>query len=145
LEQNEGAGFQIKPDGQIEAQLSRLLSLAFKNFNIKGEFDWALRAEGNFIAINCLDYSGGWKEIWPKVQNFLNLTVNKLISTENPLESIALQYIDRFIYEGQIEWYKTSTIFNNESPYLNKKVTGSGPLWNYLSRDSGSKRFFQYS
>lgn len=129
MESQEGAGFKIASDGQIEAQPSRLLSVAFKHFDSKGEFDWALRADGNFIAVNCLNYGGGWEVVLPKVHGFLKAAAHKLISTEISVESLALQYIDQFIYEGQIEWYKTSTIFNNESEYLNKKAINAGAFW----------------
>jgi len=129
MDLHEGAGIQIMPDGQMVPQASKLLSIAFRHFNNKGDFDWALRAEGNLIAVNCLDYKDGWKQIWPKVHEFLKTAAHKLISTENPIESLALQYIDRFIYEGQIEWYKTSTIFDVDSVYLNKKVSTAGPFW----------------
>lgn len=129
MDLQEGAGIQIMPDGKMVPQKSKLLSLAFRHFNNKDEFDLALRAEGNLIAVNCLDYEDGWKQIWPKVHDFLKAAASKLISTENPIDSLALQYIDRFIYEGQIESYKTSTIFDTDSVYLNKKVSNTGPFW----------------
>ncbi len=130
IEAQEAAGVRINPNGQIEPQPSRLMSLTFKHPTAnKGEFDWALRAEGSFIAVNCLDYTGGWNNIWPKAHDFLRLAADKLISTDNSIDSIALQYIDRFIYEGQTDSYKTSIIFNDESVYLNKKVTKAGAFW----------------
>lgn len=129
MDLQQGTGIKISSNGQIESQPSRLLSLAFKRFNNEGELEWTLRAEGNFIAVNCMNYSGGWKNIWPKVRRYLEFAAPKLISTESPLESLALQYIDRFIFEGQIEWYKTSTIFNDQSEYLTRKATKAGPFW----------------
>lgn len=129
MESQQGIGFSFSPNGNIEPQPSRLSSVAFKQFNQRGEFDWALRAEGNILAVNCLDYSGGWKNIWPKAHNYLKIAAQKIINPDNAIESLTLQYIDRFIYEGQIDWYKTSIIFNDGSEYLNKKVTKAGPFW----------------
>ena len=130
MEDKKGTGFSFSSDSQqIEALPSRLMAIAFKRMNDKNEFDWALRAEGNFIAVNCLNYGNGWKEVWPKAKDYLNQAAQKLINTELSVESLALQYIDRFIYEGQIDCYKASTIFDEESEYLNKKVTNVGPYW----------------
>lgn len=129
MELHKGAEFRISPEGTMEALSPKLAALSFKHYSEKDTFDWALRAEGNIIAVNCLDYSNGWKEIWPKVHNYLNHAARKLVSTELSVESLALQYIDRFIYEGQLDCYEASTIFDNQSDYLNKKVTKVGPYW----------------
>lgn len=130
MELQEGAGFKVNTkDGSMEPLPSKKISLSFKHKNEKNEFDWALRAEANFIAVNCLDYDDGWKEIWPKVHHYLNYATKNLINPELSVESMALQYIDRFIYDGQIDCYETSTIFNEESEYLNKKITKVGPFW----------------
>lgn len=129
MEQHKGAGFRLSPEGQMETLSSKLVALSFKHYNEKNSFDWTLRAEGHFIAVNCLDYSDGWEVIWPKVHNYLNHAAQKLVSTELSIESLALQYIDRFIYEGQIDCYEASTIFDEQSDYLNKKVTKVGPYW----------------
>ena len=129
MELHKGGGFSLSPDGKMEALSPKLVSLSFKHYNEKDTFNWALRAEGNFIAVNCLDYSDGCNEIWPKVHNYINHVTQKLVSTELSVESLTLQYIDRFIYEGQIDCYEASTIFDDHSEYLNKKVTKVGPYW----------------
>lgn len=128
MDSHQGAEIRVNSKGQIEPQVSKLSSLTFKRLNIKNELEWLLRIEGNFIAVNCLDYDR-WKNIWPMAHEYLKLASQKLISPENPIETLALQYIDRFIFDDQVELYKTSTIFDNESEYLNKKVTKAGPFW----------------
>ena len=55
MEMQKGGGFRLSPDGQIETLSPKLLSLSFKHNNEKDTFDWALRAERNFIAVNCLE------------------------------------------------------------------------------------------
>ena len=118
METREGSGVQIDSSGKIEAQPARLLSITFKHFTNKQQFDWALRAQENFLAINCLDYDGGWNKIWPQAHNLLKIAADKLVNTEQSIESLSLQYIDRFIYEGEIKSYKTSTILNDKSDYF---------------------------
>ncbi len=125
----EARGIEVEPDGKMVPQQSKLQSVAFAHLDNKNELDWKLRVEANYIAVNCLDYSGGWKSIWPKVHALLKMASHNLISTDNPIDSLTLVYIDRFIYEGQINGYKTSTIFNDDSDYLNKKVANAGPFW----------------
>jgi len=130
MEEKKGSGFSFSTENQqMEMLPSMLMSVAFKRMNDKNEFDWALRAERNFIAVNYLNYGNGWKEIWPKVKDYLTHAAQKLINTELSVESLALQYIDRFIYEGQIDCYEASTVFDEQSEYLNKKVTTVGPYW----------------
>lgn len=129
MELQQGAGIRFNSaNQQMEPLPPKTLALSFKHYT-DDTFDWALRAEGNFIAINCLDYSEGWKNIWPKVHRYLNHTTQKLVNTELSIESLSLQYIDRFIYEGQMDCYETSTIFDEKSEYLNSKVTKVGPYW----------------
>ena len=138
MEPQEATSFVVKPGNQISVQPPRLASLAFKNSTENnGQFDWMLRAESDFIAVNCLNYTR-WKEVWPKARNYLSLASNKLASTENPIVSIALQYLDQFIYEEKKE-FKTSIVFNDDSDFLSGIVSKAGPLWHTYQGWFGNK------
>jgi len=129
MELQQGAGFRFNTElKEMEPLPSKPIALSFKHY-VDDTFDWALRAEGNFIAVNCLNYNEGWKNIWPKVHRYLNHATQRLVNNELSIEGLSLQYIDRFIYEGQMDCYKTSTVFDEQSEYLNKKITKVGPYW----------------
>lgn len=132
VEEQQAVGFRVNvnpEENKVEQAPTKLASLAFKSFDAKGELKWALRADANFLAVNCLDYSGGWSKVWPKVKRYLSAIIPVLVTSENPIISLTLQYIDKFIYEGNPETYQASTIFDISSKYLSKQVTESGPYW----------------
>jgi uncharacterized protein (TIGR04255 family) len=130
VEEIQASGFQISSEnGQMEPLPNRLASVSFKKFNDKGELKWALRAEQNILVVNCLDYSGGWKDVWPRVLSYLSIAIPTIISAENSIVSLGLQYIDKFIYEGDFDLYQSDAIFNLDSIYLNAQINASGPLW----------------
>jgi uncharacterized protein (TIGR04255 family) len=130
VEEQQAMGFSFSSENKkVEPAPSKFAALAFKKIDGKGDLKWALRAEANFLAVNCLDYSGGWSEVWPKVKRYLSAMIPVVVSTENPVITLTLQYIDKFIYEGTPDSYQSSTIFDTNSKYLSEQVTKSGPYW----------------
>ncbi len=130
IDEQRASGFIINPREKIVSQEldEKLVSLSFKSFNSKGKATWNLRGEASILAVNCLDYSR-WDDVWSRVFQYLAIAIPVFVSPENPIVSLALQYIDKFIYEGNPDSYKISTIFDTKSGYLNKQVNDSGPFW----------------
>lgn len=125
---HQGTEVKVGPQGEIKAQPVKVKSLHFKGVDESNNLEWLIRVESKFISINCLNYSR-WENIWEKAFDYFKILTPHLISTDNPIESVSLQYLDRFVYNGKIENYKTTNIFNEGTDYLNRKIAEVGPFW----------------
>jgi len=106
-------------------ETSSLAGVEFRHFKDDEKIDWMLRVHGNFISVNCLDYEG-WKKVWSHARQYLEWVVK---SQQNSLEEIMLQYVDLFVYEGQLSEYSLTELFDEKAPYLTQKIKAAGPLW----------------
>lgn len=115
-----------KPSKQTAAV--ELGGLDFKRFSLAGSVEWMLRIHPGFISANCLSYTR-WDKVWSSAYRYLRTVAENVISKANPINSIGLQYIDRFIYEGQDEDYSLEELFSRSSVFLTSHAFDSGSLW----------------
>lgn len=130
MEVMKAIGFEIKDDQVIapSGPQEKLAGVRFSKYSEAAELLWTIRAERNFISVNCLDYER-WMPVWERAYSYLAIVAPKLISPENPLTSIALQYVDKFVYEGEKDDYSYTDLFEAESGYLSRNVVNAGPFW----------------
>lgn len=130
MEVVQGIQVQINP---FEGSVPKILhtkpnGVIFRRFGADGKNELMLRAENNFISVNCFTYTR-WSEVWGRVRNLLEKVAAPIMSPENPVSAIILQYIDQFIFKGDKNDYSFTEIFNPDSSYVTKKSSEVGPLW----------------
>lgn len=106
----------------------KLVGVSFKHFVDNGAFDWNLRVEDQMAAVNCLAYTR-WSETWEQAKRYLDLVSRLLIAPENPVVSISLEYVDRFLFGGAQEDFPFVEIFKTDSLFLTAHTRNSGGLW----------------
>lgn len=99
----------------------------FQSVKQDGSPAWVLRAEGQRIVVNCLDYLR-WADAWSRAQRYLSMATQAVMTGENPIVGAALQYIDQFVRQGE-QGYSATEVFSRESIYLTRKAFDSGALW----------------
>jgi uncharacterized protein (TIGR04255 family) len=88
-----------------------------------------LRVQANAILVTCFGFDyDSWKKTFSKALADLSVAANVAADDQNPLSSIVLQVIDRFVGPS-IDSYDISQVFNSESSFITKQAQIAGPLW----------------
>jgi uncharacterized protein (TIGR04255 family) len=114
---------QIRP-----AEEAGVIGVAFDAVKRDGSLDWRLRLQQNWIGVNCLSYTR-WNQVWPTARGFLDQVGGILINPKLPVVGAALQYIDLFVWEGDIEQYRADELFRADSGFVPRSIWDKGPLW----------------
>lgn len=103
--------------------------LYFERYFPDGSLSWRLKAEGNALAINCLDYSK-WAEIWPQIKDLL-LTAFQADYMSNDLLVTSCVYtiIDVFKWVGDLTDYDAGQLIDRGGLLVSQSIFDHGPLW----------------
>ena len=114
----------------MSSQGQQLTGILLQHFREDGRPDWALRATGNRVIVNCWKYTR-WNEVWPKARRFLLAALNLVAADSNGIAQTGLQVVDKFIYDKLPgpEDYTIGEIFRDECPYLTQQARAAGQLW----------------
>lgn len=107
-----------------------IMPAAFQSFKRDGSVDWQLKIEDNVIAVNCLSYSR-WDAISHQAKTLLEKVLGLILDEGNSLQNVTLQYIDSFIWSGDLTGYNVDALFNRESGFFPNNFKPIGPLWHF--------------
>jgi uncharacterized protein (TIGR04255 family) len=117
----------LPPDVEPYEQLG-IAGVLFEALKRDGSLDWRLRLEQNWIAVNCLSYTR-WADIWPTAKNLLDQVCAIVVNPKLPVVGAALQYIDEFVWEGDIGGYTVADLLRDDSELLPGSIRTKGALW----------------
>ncbi len=86
--------------------------------------------ESQGINFQTTEYSR-WHEVWQECSKYLAVVVEAFLEFENVLHplSISLNYVDKFIWMGNIQDCQPSQLLLVDSPYVCKQVYEKNDLW----------------
>lgn len=102
--------------------------IAFDRYNSAGGLEQRLRIEGNAIHVNSLTYSR-WDEVSRDALALISECMSIAIQSKNHVKGVLLQYVDLFQWNGDIEEYSLSELFNKKSSFYPGSIFGKGPFW----------------
>jgi uncharacterized protein (TIGR04255 family) len=100
----------------------------FERYKSDGTQAWRLRANNNWLAVNCLAYTR-WADIWGRARTLLQQSSDVISSEDSLVVGLALQYVDAFIWEGDIEQYDLRELLREDSEFIPRSLWGRGPTW----------------
>lgn len=123
--------FAIAPEGGISPdQPEPAAPVLFKSFKRDGGLGWQLAAQHNWIAVNCLAYSR-WAAVSRQAKGLLAKALSQVTSVDNPLTSISLQYVDKFLWEGNPDDYRANDLLNTDSGFFPESFNPTFPAWHH--------------
>jgi len=102
--------------------------VSFDAMKRDGSLEWRLRAEDNQLILNCLAYSR-WSEIWPRARDYLKAASEIVIGNDNHVRGILLQYVDVFLWKGDVAAYDPKLMLDPNSTHVPKSILECGPMW----------------
>jgi uncharacterized protein (TIGR04255 family) len=121
--------FQIKVgDGMAhhDVQVSSAGGVAFERFKPDGTLDWRLKVDESSFSVSCFSQTP-WAEIWPLARLYIEDLAPLLDNIV--IESLSLQYIDLFEWQGEGHAYNAHELFiAHTSPAMTGKRS-SATLW----------------
>lgn len=95
----------------------------------KRTLEWVLRITDHIISVHCLSYIR-WAPFKDEALKYIEEAFKKLNLSGSGINSIALKYIDRFIFEGDPSNCSFDKLFSKDSFYLNSTIfTKNDPRW----------------
>ncbi len=125
-----GQKLQLGPDMSVGPQIleSTLDGALFRTLQRDGSLDWQVAIEGSLLKVNCGSYSR-WANVWPTARGYLNRLCKQFVSSSTPVTSVALQYVDEFVWTSSEDTYDATTLFKRESEYFLPRMCSAGHLW----------------
>jgi uncharacterized protein (TIGR04255 family) len=117
------AGAEVRPAGELD-----FVGVTFDALKRDGSIDWRLRLQQNYIAVNCLSYTR-WDQVWPTSRDFLQQVCEILVKPDLPVIGMALQYVDVFLWDGDIKEYRADQLLRKESDHIPSAIFNRGPVW----------------
>ena len=129
-EELRGQKFQFGPnlaDGPkfIAGSLS---GARFRTLQRDGSLDWQVAIEDQLLKVNCGSYTR-WANVWPTAKDYLQRLVQSFVSETTSITSLGLEYIDEFVWTGDLSEYDVSSVFDPKSEYFLSRMCNAGYLW----------------
>lgn len=102
--------------------------VAFERFKPDGTLDWRLRVDPGAIWVNCLSYTR-WSGVYPLARRYMAEALEVLRKNPNSINSVVLQYIDIYEWQGEKAQYSARELFDVDSPYVSHSIFEVGHLW----------------
>jgi uncharacterized protein (TIGR04255 family) len=100
----------------------------FESFKQDGTPAWRMKASDNWLAVNCLAYSR-WADIWVQARSLLQRGAEVIAAEVNPVTGLTLQYIDVFVWEGDVADYDLGELLRRDSEFIPPSIWGKGTFW----------------
>ena len=100
----------------------------FQSFRRDGGLDWQMQANQNWLAVNCLTYTR-WDAISKQAMGLLEKGFLALGDDGLQISAVTLQYIDLFIWDGELDSYDISDLVVLGSQFVPSDFKSDGPGW----------------
>jgi len=104
------------------------IGISFDRYKTDGSLDWRVRVGEQQIVINCLNYTR-WNEVWGRAKELLRQFSDTIAAPDNRVTGMGLQYIDVFVWEGNVEKYDVKQLLRDDSKMVPASIWDRGPLW----------------
>lgn len=101
--------------------------LDFVRHKSDGSLDWRLRVLGGTILVNCLAYTR-WPHVWKQART-LFAAVSEVLPETTLIESVYLQYVNVFTWDGTTEGYDSRALLDEQSACVPASILDRGPHW----------------
>lgn len=112
----------------LPQQESRDSGVILQSFKSNGRQDWVLRAMHNQILVTCSDYTR-WVDVSAKAIRLIYTVMQSIRAEVNPVQLVAMQFLDKFLYDGVPDNYNTEDIFRSDTEYLTPFSRQAGNQW----------------
>lgn len=102
----------------------------FQSFRRDGTLEWQLHANDTWLAVNCLAYSR-WDSVFKQAKSLLQKGFFSFEGDNLNITSVALQYIDTFVWDGPLADYDASLLLNSTSDFFPARFKPEGPNWHF--------------
>jgi len=102
--------------------------VCFKSVKRDGTLDWMLQVRDDKIIVNCGSYTR-WMSIYPTVQRYMSRITDRDDLSSASVYSVALQYIDEFVWHGELNEYDVFELIDRDSDYITPRLNNHGALW----------------
>jgi len=116
------------PPNVPQVEQASLEGVNFRTLQRDGSLDWQVTVDGQSIRAHCGSYSR-WANVWPTAYSYLERATSSFVSPQNPITSFGLQYIDEFVWDGDLGDYDAALLFDAASQHVLSHMTRSGPMW----------------
>ena len=99
--------------------------LDFSRHKSDGTLDWRLRIQDGNIVVNCLTYTR-WPHVWNQART-LFAAVSEVLPRTTMVESVSLQYINIFAWNGAPEDHDARGLLDERSSRVPASVLRHGP------------------
>ena len=101
--------------------------LDFVRHKADGSLGWRMHILDQSIAVNCLTYTR-WPHIWKQART-LFAAVSEILPQTTLVESVCLQYINIFAWNGTTTDYDSRALLDEQSPCVPASILDRGPHW----------------
>lgn len=125
--ENRGMLINFTPDNVGVGQADGINGITLQRIGTDGAPEYVFSIQGNQLAFTCNKYTR-WKEVSPKAIDLLN-QFSSLVCPVPGVAVIALQYVDEFLVTGDLQEYRPSILFNENSKKLPVAIFGQSGFW----------------
>ena len=101
--------------------------LDFVRYKSDGNVEWRLHILEDNIVVNCLTYTR-WPHIWTQTKA-LFASVSQVLPNTTLIQSVYLQYINIFSWNGTTENYDSRALLDETSSCVPASILDRGPHW----------------
>lgn len=134
----EGRDWMYEPVKSIEVNVTGTSSPGvlqsedgFQMMTFRGEpqeLAWQIGARRNQVSLHCLEYSR-WELTSKTIRSYLAAIFDALGEQSASVRMFGMKVLDRFMYFGDLPDFDASSLFDQDSEYLNSRMFESGHRW----------------
>lgn len=102
--------------------------ISFERIKPNGDLAWRLRCEGNWMFVNCLEYTR-WQEAWEIASAHMRSVLEVIGAEKVSIAGTLLQYIDVFDWTADPKSYDISELLDLGSDYVPRATSSYGLAW----------------
>lgn len=109
-----------------------------------GSIEHELRVEQTSVTFRTARYSR-WSAIWDQAKRYYSAVIGHYMDNESNLVSVSVNFVDKFIWNGDPKEFDSSLLLNKNSEYIAKHIFSLNDLWHihtgaFIQSDEQTKR-----